>query len=59
MRRRVEVMQLAFHKKAEATLKRPETWSPAKWDNVPTSATKVPAPGGAGVPTSAAPAQPQ
>lgn len=52
-------MQLAFHKKAEATLKRPETWSPAKWDSVPTSAIKVPAPGGAGVPTSAAPAQPQ
>lgn len=52
-------MQLAFNKKAEATLKRPETWSPAKWDNVPTSAAMLPAPGGARVPTSAAPAQPR
>lgn len=54
LRRRMEVMQLAFNKKAEATLKRPETWSPAKWDSVPTSAAKLLAPSGAGVPTSSA-----
>lgn len=54
LRRRVEVMQRVVDKKAEANLKRPETWSPAAWDSISTSAALRHTPGGVGVPTSAA-----